>query len=384
MVDNNCMCLWNKSSKKKSSIINYKYFWGKASYDECSIYEKPKPLSQRLRRMYCSLNLIFTSNENNYILTIGIDPIKKFEVLFRFEHENTGVYIEMNTSSIYELFAVLHQTFHTTSRTLTSVDVNSVNKIAKIGVKFVHHNTYKLCIMNKSMLIPIDALLELLENEAYIRMLIKKYEIKAILYGNTVFKLLKLCCHYIQNGNILKNYYAFDNSSKSNESDSIILAMNNKSLKDKFNLSEILDELLLSPCACLSTTFVIETKIHFQELISFWVGAYYETRLLAEAIRNDTFKKTWPHKYIKPSKLAKSGFFYVGPFDRVQCVFCKTVLEKWKPNDDVNGEHKRFAPNCPLLMDAAAENMRLKLFASKYKDEDTEKKPLLDYIYNLL
>lgn len=389
MAGSNCMCLWNKLSKEKSSLINYKYFWGKAIYDECSIREKPKPLSQRLRRMYCTLNLIFASDGNNYILTIGIDPIKKFEVLFRFEHENTGVYIEMNTSNIYQLYAVLHQTFHTTPRTSTSVDVNYVNKTTKIDVKLFHHDTYKLSIMNKTIFIPMDALLELLENEAYIRVLIKKYEIKAILYGNTVFKLLKLCCHYLQSGNKVRNYYAIDNSSKSSDSGSIILAVNNRTLKDKFNISEVLDELLLSPCDCLSTTFVIETKVHFQELILFWLGAYYETRLLAEVIRNNTFKKTWPHKHIEPKKLAESGFFYVGPFDRVQCVFCKTVLEKWEPYDDVKGEHERFAPNCPLLMEAAAENIPLnsfeKLFVSKNKDDGAGKKPLLDYsIYNLL
>lgn len=378
----NCVCLWNKLSKEKSSLINYKYFWGKASYDECGMLEKLKPLSHQIRKMYCPQILIFTADENNYIFTIGINPIEKFEVLVRLEHENTGVYIEMNTNDVQQLFVILHQTFlaNLTYPSIITVDANS----KKMDMQLFHHKTYRLCIGNKKIFISMDVLLKIMESETCIKIILKKYETKSNLYGKTVFKLLKLCCHNIQNTNILGN------KTNKKDVDSNLLPTYNRKMMEKLKLSDILDELMRSPCDCLSTTFVIETKVHFEDLILSWIGPYYETRLLSEAIRINTFEKTWTLNYIDPKILAKSGFFYVGPFDRVQCVFCKTALEKWKPNDDVMGEHKRFAPMCPLLQSTAVNNIPLIPYEKSSITYDTSriygenKNSFLDYIHYLM
>lgn len=370
MGGNNCICLWNKLSKEKSSLINYKYFWGKASYDECSMPEKSKPLSHRIRKVYCPKILIFTADENNYTFTIGINPIDKFEVLVRLEHENTGVYIEMNTNDVQQLFVILHQTFHANLTYPSAITADANSK--KIDMQLFHHKTYKLCIGNRKIFISMDVLLKIMESETCIKILLKNYETKSNLYGNTVFKLLKLCCHNLQNTNILRNYYAHNKTNK-NDVDSTMLPTRNRNMMEKLELSDILDELLRSPCDCLSTTFVIETKVHFEDLILSWIGPYYETRLLSEAIRMNTFKKNWTLNYIDPKILAKSGFFYVGPFDRVQCVFCKATLEKWKPDDDVLGEHKRFAPMCPLLQSTAVDNIPLIPYEKLSTTNDTSR-----------
>lgn len=358
MGGNNCVCLWNRSVNKDPRLINFKYFWSKVCYDVCGMHSPRIELSKQIRQMYLPKQLIFTTDDNNHIFTIGIVPTKEFEVLMRLEIENHGEYIEMRIPEIQQVFVMLHQIFQTNTMH-PAVLAASAESISSINVKLFHHNTYKLCVGDKQIFITVDGLNTLMKNENYIKILMKTYEIKASLCANTVFQLLDLCCQRLGNTNHLKNYFANVGGNKNDVDEVIILGCNNRDFGEKINLSAILDELICSPCDCLSITFIIETKVHFEKLISRWIGIFFETKLLSEAVRINTFKGKWPNKFIKIQTLAKNGFFYVGPFDRVQCVFCKTVLEKWKPTDTVVGEHNRFAPFCSSSLVKAANNIPL-------------------------
>lgn len=75
-----------------------------------------------------------------------------------------------------------------------------------------------------------------------------------------------------------------------------------------------------------------------------------EGNLRYENHRLKTFDDVgWPHNFINPEKLAKTGFYYVGPFDQVKCYFCKLVVWRWEIGDDEVKDHIRWAPCCPLL-----------------------------------
>lgn len=326
-------------------------------YDECRIYETSKSLAQHIQKTYYSKSLVFSGDENNFIFTIGIDPVKKFEVVIRLEYENTDSYIELNTSETKQLFNLLHQNLisNITRPTIEEVEERKHNSIS---VKLYQHNTYKLCVNDRNIFITLKGMLKLLEVESFIEILIKSYEIRAVQFGNTVFKLLKICCEQLRKKNDHKTYYG---SYKMNHTEkAIVLGHNIRQLLKDVNLSDILNELLRSPCDCLSSMFIIYTKIHFEKLLSLWIAAYYETRLLSEAIRIESFnKKNWPHKFIDIQKLAKNGFFYVGSFDRVQCVFCKLILQEWKANETPIGEHEKYSPSCPLLLNKCEDNIPL-------------------------
>ncbi|XP_012585345.1 PREDICTED: baculoviral IAP repeat-containing protein 2 isoform X1 [Condylura cristata] len=57
----------------------------------------------------------------------------------------------------------------------------------------------------------------------------------------------------------------------------------------------------------------------------------------------------WPLTFLSPSELARAGFYYLGPGDRVACFACGGTLSNWEPKDDAMSEHRRHFPNCPFL-----------------------------------
>lgn len=67
----------------------------------------------------------------------------------------------------------------------------------------------------------------------------------------------------------------------------------------------------------------------------------------------------WPHKFISPKILAKTGCYYIGPNDMVKCYFCAVEIHSWVPGDDEVKEHLRWSPNCPFLKRRKTNNIHL-------------------------
>lgn len=60
----------------------------------------------------------------------------------------------------------------------------------------------------------------------------------------------------------------------------------------------------------------------------------------------------WPHDHhIRPWDLAAAGFYYLGTGDSVKCYKCGIPLHNWEPTDTPWGEHKKWAPVCPLVLE---------------------------------
>lgn len=73
-----------------------------------------------------------------------------------------------------------------------------------------------------------------------------------------------------------------------------------------------------------------------------------------EKIRLSTFVNKWRDDYhVRPEDLARNGFIFAGPADRVKCVFCLKFLRNWDVGDTVEGEHKRHCPDCPFVLGEA-------------------------------
>lgn len=65
----------------------------------------------------------------------------------------------------------------------------------------------------------------------------------------------------------------------------------------------------------------------------------------------------WPHDHpIHPCDLSAAGFYYLGKNDSVRCFKCDISLHNWDPDDTPWGEHKRWSPQCPLVLENERHN----------------------------
>ncbi|KAM9070808.1 baculoviral IAP repeat-containing protein 7 isoform 1-T1 [Sarcophilus harrisii] len=70
----------------------------------------------------------------------------------------------------------------------------------------------------------------------------------------------------------------------------------------------------------------------------------------SEASRRKTFQD-WPAEGpVSPQDLARAGFFYIGPQDRVQCFCCGGMLDNWTAGDSPILEHQRLFPKCQFAL----------------------------------
>ncbi|XP_007520788.1 baculoviral IAP repeat-containing protein 2 [Erinaceus europaeus] len=74
----------------------------------------------------------------------------------------------------------------------------------------------------------------------------------------------------------------------------------------------------------------------------------YSYAMSTEEARILTYHR-WPLTFLTPAELARAGFYYLGPGDRVACFACAGTLSNWEPKDDAMSEHRRYFPNCPFL-----------------------------------
>lgn len=63
----------------------------------------------------------------------------------------------------------------------------------------------------------------------------------------------------------------------------------------------------------------------------------------------------WPlDNPVLPKDLARAGFYFVGPYDRVKCAFCQNVLRNWVTGDNTEEEHAHYYPDCPFVLGQSA------------------------------
>lgn len=82
-----------------------------------------------------------------------------------------------------------------------------------------------------------------------------------------------------------------------------------------------------------------------------------------EENRLKTFEDNWPHVHISPRILAKTGCYYIGPYDQVKCHFCKIKISSWEIGSNEINEHELECSHsykiCPLLYQKETLNIPL-------------------------
>ncbi|KAG8167291.1 hypothetical protein KVR01_002980 [Diaporthe batatas] len=109
----------------------------------------------------------------------------------------------------------------------------------------------------------------------------------------------------------------------------------------------------------MSTDDIDEYFIYENRLASFH-GPQRVTKRRASSAATSRAPKTlsWPHKSIKPSDMAKAGFYfqpYPSNPDNVICFLCNKALDGWEEDDRPLEEHLKHAPECGWAITAAVE-----------------------------
>jgi hypothetical protein len=68
-------------------------------------------------------------------------------------------------------------------------------------------------------------------------------------------------------------------------------------------------------------------------------------------------------------EFAQAGFIYIGPPDRVQCVFCNGILRNWNDDDSPLEEHRKHFPQCPFVVESLSAITLPRPKHSKYRSE---------------
>ncbi|XP_049611352.1 baculoviral IAP repeat-containing protein 7 [Syngnathus scovelli] len=84
-----------------------------------------------------------------------------------------------------------------------------------------------------------------------------------------------------------------------------------------------------------------------------------EPQMRREGERLRTFHSWPPDAPVTCGDLAKAGFFFLGPGDKVQCFCCGGVLRCWVQGDSPAAEHKRHFPMCSFILGHAVGNIPL-------------------------
>ncbi|KAL4655338.1 baculoviral IAP repeat-containing protein 7-B-like [Arapaima gigas] len=93
-------------------------------------------------------------------------------------------------------------------------------------------------------------------------------------------------------------------------------------------------------------------------LCSRGIDILVEPRMRSEEERMKTFQN-WPSDApVTPADLAKAGFFFLGPGDKVQCFCCGGVLRYWVRGDSPLGEHRRHFPTCSFVLGRDVGNIQ--------------------------
>ncbi|KAM7411724.1 hypothetical protein PAMA_021621 [Pampus argenteus] len=93
-----------------------------------------------------------------------------------------------------------------------------------------------------------------------------------------------------------------------------------------------------------------------------------EPQMRREGERLRTFQ-SWPADApVTSEDLAKAGFFFLGPGDKVQCFCCGGILRCWVHGDSPAAEHRRHFPTCSFILGRAVGNIPLQIGSSDSVD----------------
>lgn len=293
--------------------VNSAYFWNKVR-ENVEIKTPYKLLNEKR---------IYLSETYESILTIGFLPQSEFKVHGRLELNIANDVILLNVADLMNFLEIMNQYFSEnvilpdSSRTASNVKLTPIQK-----------RMFKLIVNGNAAKCDEETLEILFQMKSNIKMYILMMEYERKKYELLFFKLL--------------NHFCYD-----------------KSFNETINLSsniaytrKFFEDLIDYHCDCIEKSFILEMASNFSEWFRICVPIFNKTLMLNESLRLKTYStKNWPHskEYIDVKILAKTGLYFTGIGDCVECPFCSLKLYGWNPDDNAVIDHHKYSPNCKIL-----------------------------------
>nr|AMQ36059.1 PxGV-Torf96 protein [Plutella xylostella granulovirus] len=75
--------------------------------------------------------------------------------------------------------------------------------------------------------------------------------------------------------------------------------------------------------------------------------------------RVESFK--YYERNVDVRKLSLLGFYYSGHQDQIICAYCNLTLDRFTGDEDVQTDHRRFSPHCPIIYDCVSNFVNTKI-----------------------
>lgn len=281
------------------------------------------------RRFYKLKQNIFLSEKkviisDNCSIILGVLPEKQFKIGARLEVPCDNS-ILLHHNDLLDFINCVEEQFETNESYPIAERHQESEKYIKITP--IEEKIFKIKVGKKQVKLGEDALYKLTQQVPVVKSLIKLLEADCKKYEICLFKLLH---HFCQNKNV-------DDSLK---------------LSSTIYIHHFFEECINFHCNCIDKVFTMEIALNFTDWFIECIPAFIKTIMIKECSRLSSFSHDWPHdqNIIDVKKMAKTGLYFTGALDCVECAFCSIKIHTWEIGDDPIQNHCNFSPFCPLLL----------------------------------
>lgn len=303
-------CNWRCCEQNELSKTNTAKFWQAMKCDDTSKLLREKN--------------IYLCDTYGTVLTLGINMHNEFKFCARLEVKSTNDVIAMNANNLNCFLECLNQHFNE-NIVLPQPSTSDTDNESCVQLSQIQQRIFKLRIGDRNLKIDEKSLQTLFRIKSHIKMYILMLEYERKPYEALFFKLLNHFCY----GKTVKEV---------------------TELANLIHTQRFFDEIISFHCDCIDKFFVLEIATNFSEWFTQCAPMFIKIQMFIESMRLQTFSNSWPHEeLIDVNKMAKTGLFYTGTADIVECAFCKLKLYGWDSSDDAVEDHYNYSPSCAFL-----------------------------------
>lgn len=266
---------------------------------------------------------------DNCALVLGVAPDNQFNVIGRLEAGENRPLI-LHHEDLLNFINCVEEQFEVNAiypvDIQRQVDVTHENFIKIVSLQQVL-GIYKIKFGGNSIKIEEEVLQKLFIQIPMVKYFIKSLESDRAKYESYLLKLLNHFCFG-------KNVYEA------------------KKLSETIYTQHFFEECIHFHCDCIDKQFIGEIAINFAGWFVKCIIPFIQTVMVSEQNRLNSFSHGWVHdkSFIDIEIMARSGLYYTGDRDCVECPFCNIKLNTWENTDDPIENHNNYSPYCPLLV----------------------------------